>query len=290
MTMLVSVCMPTRNRVRLLDKAIDSVLSQTYSNIELIVVNDASSDGTEDYLQSRSQNEPRLTYYSNAVPRGASASRNIAISRSKGEFVTGLDDDDQFLADRVGAFVDYWKLLTSSGVKPSCIYAQSVLLRNGVQFCITQNKGFVSAEDLFEHNYIGIGMFAPRAHFIEAGLFDEQLPAWVDLEFNIRLLAKFGRAHLLDMATYLFDVTIRPDRVSSQEKKVRDAFEIVANKHSTGLPHKTRALFLQMFHYDYYRIKPTIPDCIRFLRLGGRPRELRSLLRTMIRPIKSWPE
>ena len=89
-----------------------SVFAQTYKDIELVVVNDASYDGTEEYLRSRAQGEPRLIHVSNSEPRGAGASRNIAILKSKGTFVTGLDDDDQFLPERIGAFIDYWKLLT----------------------------------------------------------------------------------------------------------------------------------------------------------------------------------
>ncbi len=270
--MLVSVYMPTRNRVTLLDKAIDSVLSQTYSNIELVVVNDASSDDTENYLRRRSQTEPRLRYFSNSIPRGASASRNIAISRSRGEFVTGLDDDDQFVAHRIGAFVEYWNLLTSKGVQPACLYAQDICLSNGVRYQVTQKRSSVSFDELFEQNYIGSQIFAPKAHFIDAGLFDEQLPAWQDLECFMKVLAKFGRAHLLDMATYLYDDTPRSDRISSQERKIRDAYEILASKH----PLKSKELFLQIFQYG--NIKPTVGDCIKLLRWGRWPRGFRHII------------
>jgi len=110
----------------MLRKAVESVLSQTHAAVELIVVNDASTDGTEDYLRAKAARDNRLTYFSNSTPKGAPASRNIAIRASTGIFVTGLDDDDEFLPCRIAAFLGYWKLLTVAGLNPACLYAQDI--------------------------------------------------------------------------------------------------------------------------------------------------------------------
>src|ERR1700733_12057469 len=101
--MLVTIYLPTRNRVDLLAKAVDSVLRQTHNEIELIVVNDASTDATADFLCQRSLVDSRLIHFNNAVARGAPASRNLAIDKAKGALVTGLGDDDKFLPARLGA-------------------------------------------------------------------------------------------------------------------------------------------------------------------------------------------
>jgi glycosyltransferase involved in cell wall biosynthesis len=278
---LVSVYIPTRNRVGLLEKAVKSVLSQTYENIELIVVNDASTDDTERFLLRVAKLDPRLTYVSNSRPRGAPASRNIAIQKSGGVFVTGLDDDDEFLPERIGAFVDYWALLIRCGVRPACLYAQDIWVQNGLRHHTTRKKSSVTAEQLLDYNYIGNQIFAPKAHFIGAGLFDENLPAWQDLDLLIRLLQCFGQAHLLDMATYLFDATPRPDRISSQEKKIRKAFELVAEKHSQGSALLRKTLFLQMFQ-DGYDISPGAADWLRFLRFGQHPKGLLRMARATL--------
>jgi glycosyltransferase involved in cell wall biosynthesis len=285
--MLVSVYMPTRNRVNLLGKAIDSVFAQTCEAIELIVVNDASSDGTAEYLRKRAQDEPRLVHLTNTEPRGAPASRNIAIRKSKGAFVTGLDDDDEFLPERVTAFVEYWNLLTSKGVQPSCLYAQDIWLSNGAVCHVSQKRGSVNADDLFRGNDIGNQIFAPRAHFIDAGLFDEQLPVWQDFELFIRIAQQFGTAHLLDMATYLGDVTVRPDRISLQEQRIRAAFEIVSKKHSLGVAWKEKALFLRLIG-DGSRVSPTPSDWIRVLRWGLWPKGVFRLLRATLAGNKKY--
>jgi glycosyltransferase involved in cell wall biosynthesis len=279
--MLISVYMPTRNRVGLLQNAVESVLGQTHRNLEFIVVDDASTDGTEAYLQATAKRDPRFIYIKNATALGAPASRNIAIRKSSGVFVTGLDDDDQFHPHRLETFLDYWNLLSAAGIRPACLYAQDIWLKNGAQFRTTRKQSSVSVRELFEYNYIGNQIFAPRAHFIEAGLFDEGLPAWQDMELFMRVLQTFGSAHLLDMPTYLFDATERPDRISLQEKKIRHAFAMVAEKHASYDPARRRTLFLQMFQ-EGYTIAPKATDWAWFLRSGHFPKGFLRMMRATL--------
>jgi len=150
-----------------------------------------------------------------------------------------------------------------------------------VQQRATHKQSGATAEQLLHYNYIGNQVFAPRDHFIDAGLFDEQLPAWQDLEFFIRLLQQFGQAHLLDMPTYLFDATPRPDRISSQEKKIRRACEMVAERHAGANPLRRKSLFLQIFQ-DGYNIRPGAADWLRFLRWGQYPKGLLALTRATL--------
>jgi glycosyltransferase involved in cell wall biosynthesis len=276
--MLVSIYLPTRNRVELLSRAVDSVLGQTYEAIELIVVDDASTDGTQDYLRRKVRDDARLRYITNPKQIGAAASRNIAISNSKGFFVTGLDDDDEFLPERISAFVDYWKLLTLRGVNPSCLYSQTQHRRNGVIEFVTRRCGCITLDDLFENNWIGNQIFAPRSHYTDVGLFDEELPAWQDFDLFVRILSRFGRAHLLDMPTYLFDHSPRSDRISTRLATVRAGMEIVMKKHTKESPRKSQLIFLQLFG-ERYGIWPNMSDWIRFCRWGFWPGGIYRLLR-----------
>jgi glycosyltransferase involved in cell wall biosynthesis len=279
--LLVSIYLPTHNRVGCLTRAVDSVLSQTYGAIELIVIDDASSDGTAKFLRERARADRRLRVISNANSRGAPASRNIAIASSKGAFVTGLDDDDEFLPHRIESFVDRWTWLTARGIKVSCLYAQEIWTRHGTPCLITRKKPVVTASEMFEENYVGNQIFAPRGHFIKAGLFDEKLPAWQDLEFFMRVLKEFGPAYLVDRPTYLYDATPRGDRISEQPGKVRKAFELVAAKHARDNAAQARALFLLVFQGGY-QIPPGLADWARFLSWGGRPKGIVRLLRATI--------
>jgi glycosyltransferase involved in cell wall biosynthesis len=262
-------------------RAVDSVLAQSYENLELIVIDDASTDGTAEFLLQRAHADHRLSVVSNAAPRGAPASRNLGIIQSRGEFVTGLDDDDEFLRDRIEAFVEGWNRLAAGGIKASCVYAQEVWTKNDAPYRTTRKKSVVTAPDLFEENYIGNQIFAPRDHLVGAGLFDEKLPAWQDLEFFMRVLQVYGPAYLVDRVTYSYDATPRGDRISEQPNRVRMAFELVAQKHGGSDAAQLRALFLQMFRSGY-RIPPRLADWIRFLSWGGQPRGAALLLRATV--------
>jgi glycosyltransferase involved in cell wall biosynthesis len=279
--MLVSVYIPTRNRRTLVERAVKSVLEQDHPDIEVIVVDDASSDDTQAFLAAASAADPRLSFFANDRPRGAPAARNRAITAAKGAFVTGLDDDDYFEPTRLRRFVTAWAQCESEGRQPACLYAQSVSMRGGKPIWVSQRPSSVVHTDLFQQNVIGNQVFAPREHFIGAGLFDEQLPAWQDLDLFIRMLQKYGTAYLVPAPTYYFDDGDRDDRISSKGGRVRVAKGLIAAKHRGLDPHLLLSLHMQMFN-GFYDIPPTMQD-IRFL-LANKPtfRHLRRMVRRVL--------
>jgi len=102
---LVSVIIPTYNRAQWLVEAIHSVLEQTYLNIELIVVNDGSPDNTDEVIQPY---KDRLIYIKQENS-GCGAAVNTGVKHAKGEYITRLDDDDQFLPDKVAMQVEAFR-------------------------------------------------------------------------------------------------------------------------------------------------------------------------------------
>jgi glycosyltransferase involved in cell wall biosynthesis len=266
--MRVSVYVPTKNRLDLLRLAVNSVLGQTYPDVELIIVDDASTDGTWPYLLSLPGLYPNVKVFRNESSRGACVARNIAIRASTGDFVTGLDDDDEFLPDHLNSLISYWKVLTHGGGQaPACLYTQCVY-RNGSSLRESRKMSNASAEDLIDVNAIGNQIFAPREHFLGAGLFDEGMPAWQDFEFFYRILRIYGKARLLDRATYVFDVTPRPDRISSGQKgKIMKAARLMIQKHANGNDRVAQRLLLQVYG-DYYGFAVGWRDVWGFARLG----------------------
>ena len=95
----VSVYLPTRNRAHLLREAVESVLAQTFSGFELLIVDDGSDDARA--LESLSCMDPRIRMFRHEQPRGAPAARNYAIREARGRFLTGIDDDDLLLPTRL---------------------------------------------------------------------------------------------------------------------------------------------------------------------------------------------
>lgn len=280
----VSVYIPTRNRSYLLQRALASVVRQTYRPLEVIVVDDGSTDDTPQVLATMGQSNSGLVVIRNEVSCGAAAARNKAIEAAHGEFVTGLDDDDEFLPDRIRCFVEDWQAREQRGEKFCGLYAQDIS-RAGNREAITRKPAQVCWEDLFRMNLINNQVFTRRSHLQTIGMFDSILPMWQDLECWIRLTATFGPARLTDAVSYVFHLDAATHRISSGGKdRLRQAYEHVARKHAVAIgPSQRRDLFLQMYA-DHYPTEVRWEDVCAFVTLfGPDPRGTARLTRLMLR-------
>lgn len=95
---MVSVILPTYNRIELLKESVDSVLKQTYHNLELIVIDDGSSDETKSYIENHLDKRIRLISQENM---GRSSARNVGLLKSKGRLITFIDSDDLYLPNKI---------------------------------------------------------------------------------------------------------------------------------------------------------------------------------------------
>jgi glycosyltransferase involved in cell wall biosynthesis len=273
--MLVSIYMPTKNRAALLRRAVESVLTQSYATIELVVVDDGSTDGTPGYLDTVRTADSRIRVIRNETSLGAPLSRNLAIRDARGEFITGLDDDDYFHTQRIATFVGEWQLHEQIGERFSCLFSQEVTERGGERF-VSARPGSVCWEDLFFANVIGNQIFTRREILIEAGLFDPEMPAWQDLDLFIRVLKNSGPAKLVDAKLYHMNLDPRPDRISvGSNARILRAYRMLAAKWQDCPKLMRQALYLQTFRH--YGIKPGPLDLLRFARLGLHLRTLRTL-------------
>lgn len=101
---VVSVVIPTYNRADLLERAIQSVLGQTFENFEVVVVDDASEDDTKDVVEDI--DDPRIEYIRHRTNRNGAVARNTGIDASTGEFVAFLDDDDEWYPSKLEKQLD----------------------------------------------------------------------------------------------------------------------------------------------------------------------------------------
>lgn len=101
---IVSVIMPTYNRANLLPKAIDSVLSQTYPEIELVIVNDGSTDNTEEALEPYRDK----IIYIKKTNGGCGDAKNAGLKAANGKYITHLDDDDLMMPERIERLVQFF--------------------------------------------------------------------------------------------------------------------------------------------------------------------------------------
>ena len=97
----VSVIMPVYNAQRFLKEAIDSVLSQSFSDFELIVVDDCSTDGSYEILLGYRENDGRVRVYKNEENRGVSYTRNFGVSKAENDYIAFIDSDDMWEKDKL---------------------------------------------------------------------------------------------------------------------------------------------------------------------------------------------
>jgi glycosyltransferase involved in cell wall biosynthesis len=207
-TTKVSVIIPTYNYAQFLGETIQSVLDQSYTNFELIVVDDGSTDNTREVVGSLKDSRIRYIYQKNS---GASSARNTGIKASAAEYVTFLDSDDIWLPENLELKV---KLLDS---RPdiSLVCSNALVFNNGTGAIIgrlwhDQNGAHanfdavkVAREPLKEFLYHGFFVIIEatmirREVFSKIGCFDESLPTYEDWDLIIRILQHFS-IEIIDM-------------------------------------------------------------------------------------------
>ena len=105
---LVSIIMPSYNTGRFIKDTIESVLAQSYTNWELIIVDDCSTDDT-DQIVEQYLTDDRITYIKNETNSGAALSRNRALREAKGKWIAFLDSDDLWEADKLQKQIKFMK-------------------------------------------------------------------------------------------------------------------------------------------------------------------------------------
>lgn len=189
---LVSVIIPTYKRPNMLGRAIDSVLGQSYTNIEVIVVDDNSDSDkyrleTSQYMEKYA-NDYRVKYLKHKTNQNGSAARNTGIQNSVGEYIAFLDDDDYFLKDRIKEAVI---ILRSSDADCGGICCNYVKKYKNKIYKVSQNVGcFSSCYELLSAQIdyaAGSTLIIKREILNKVGLFDISFKRHQDWEFMIRL-------------------------------------------------------------------------------------------------------
>ena len=181
--MLVSVIIPTFNRWPMLGEAVDSVLAQTVSGYELIVVDDGSTDGTARRLQDYGE---RLTVLTPSR-RGVAAARNLGVSRSAGRYLAFLDSDDLWQPRKLQRQIDFME----QNPDVEICQTEEIWIRNGVRVN-PRRKHRKPSGDIFRPS-LALCLVSPsavmmrRELFEHVGGFDESLPVCEDYDLWLRI-------------------------------------------------------------------------------------------------------
>ncbi|UCN01111.1 glycosyltransferase [Sulfurimonas sp. SWIR-19] len=181
----ISVIIPTYNRYKLLKRAIKSVLDQTYTAKEIIVIDDGSTDATCNIQKDF----PNIIYIYQKN-RGVSAARNRGIEIAKSEWIAFLDSDDEFYPQKLQKQVDFHK------ANPDILmsYTQEQWVRNGVTVKIPKKYRKIGKDAFLENlSYCNIAPSSVMLHkslLERVGLFDEHLEVCEDYDLWLRITCK----------------------------------------------------------------------------------------------------
>lgn len=219
--MSVSVLIPTRNRPELLENAVASVLAQSFTDLELIIVNDGSGP-LHDFTDTRIRTL-------NSGEAGAVPARNLAAGTAKGDVIAWLDDDDKwsdldFLKDAIAAVEGGADFVHGDG--------RFVFADGSPPQSYSRNA---DAASLARDNTILVSAIAYRTHLhARLGHFDETLPFYWDWDWYLRVARSGAKLH--HVARPVADILIHPQNMSgdANARQRQENLDHLAEKH--GLP------------------------------------------------------
>lgn len=191
---LVSVIIPTYSRTKYLARAIDSVLNQTYANVEVIVVDDNEPNSIDrknnEEIMKRYLKNRNVKYLKHEKNMNGATARNTGIRNSKGYYITFLDDDDFYLKERISKCVNVLQKSKSEGVYTGTITIKGNRIINVLN---TIGSGNFIELVLSQKSFIGTGsnLFFTRKAIDNIGFFDESFIRHQDLEYLVRYFEKY---------------------------------------------------------------------------------------------------
>lgn len=188
-TPLVSIIMPTYNREKYLPFAIDSVITQTFNNFEMIIVDDGSSDNTKQLIEQY-KNDKRIRYFYQEN-QGQSVARNVGLKQANGKYICFLDSDDLFMPEKLAKQVAFLENNPEIAITHS---DEELIDENGHVFSTYNMERYsgILYEKLLIDNCISITTAMVRREcFEELGMFDETVKVADDYELWLRFSTKY---------------------------------------------------------------------------------------------------
>lgn len=239
----VSVIIPTHNRPEMVKNAINSVLIQTYQDFEVIIV-DVGLEKRADIIAG-GFNDPRISYIRSEKELNGSAARNIGIKQAKGRFIAFLDDDDEWVPEKLAIQMkEFENTLPDVGFSFSAV-------KN-----IRDNGSFVTqvpeeANDYFElalgwfSGFLTVTLIIKKDVFDDVGLFDESFPSHQESDLMIRISKKYKGLGINRPLT-IVNMKGGYERVGGDFARKIQGHEMIIKKHFEEFKKRPKIL---AFHY-----------------------------------------
>lgn len=244
---LVSIIIPTYNRAYIIEETLNSVLAQTYENWECIIVDDGSTDNTDELIQDYMDKDSRFIYYRRPDSHlsGSSAMRNYGFKKSKGKYINWLDSDDLMVSDKLEKQL---KVLKAS--KKCVVCFSKALVFNKKETYAKKSKEFGELDLFKDHvtRQVDIGTIQPlwRHSFLEGyGLYDENIVVGEDYEFYVRIFEVVGSDYCFvsevmvyvrnDSAGRLTELKYDKNEVERNLRAYHKVYQYLSKKNDEGL-------------------------------------------------------
>jgi glycosyltransferase involved in cell wall biosynthesis len=233
---LVSVIMPVYNREDTIKYAVDSVLEQSYKNIELIIIDDGSEEGSREILENIK--DSRITILHNNIRKGVSNARNLGLKTAKGKYIAYLDSDNQWDSRYVAAMVGAFIKLPDAEV----LYSGQLLFKGQQKYPFAVRYGSFNRSLLNNRNYIDINSLCHTYDLYKRlGGFDESLVRLVDYDLIMRMAEKAQMYSVpVLLSHYYYDSA--PNTITNIPGYVH-YLEIVRDKRQKRIKDKQKSIF-----------------------------------------------
>ena len=270
----ISVIVPTFNRACIITKTIESVINQTYQDIEIIVVDDCSTDNTEEIIKELQKHDKRIRYIRHKENKGAGTARNTGIEEAKGIYIALQDSDDEWLPEKLEKQMQVFETVSADvGV----VYSGAWRIKNNEKtyipfYRIKQKQGDIHKELLRENFIITPSLLIKRMCFAKVGFFEESLSYFEDWEFLIRV-AKYFNFRYVD------------------EPLLISYYTSGGVNETTFLNRAKTRMFILQKHFDDIRLDKKILANYQYLigNFWGHCNKLNCAKEFMLKAIKSYP-
>ena len=222
---MVSIIIPTYNREKTILRAINSVLEQTYNDIEVIIVDDGSKDNTREIIESLNCSKIRYIYQENG---GASKARNTGIRAAEGEYISFQDSDDYWYPDKLEKQLAKLKEQKADVVfckLRRCNYAEGSVWPK-------MDSGVVDYENLLRYPSVSTQTLFGKTFVFKENLFDETLPALEDYAFSIVVAEKYKMYLMEDVLVVLY---LQDDSLTSDIRKYIDGNKAIMRNYEESI-------------------------------------------------------
>lgn len=231
---MISIVIPTFNRATLIGKTLDSVLSQTYSEWECLVVDDFSTDNTKEIVENYCTKDSRFVYLLNESNKGANGARNTGIIHAKGEYISFLDSDDEWLPEMLEKQIKQYLKSDTIGAVYSNL-SHKTLDGNETEFGIPLGiHGNIYKETLTQGYLAPTSVLSAKRNLLKkVGLFDLTLPASQDDDICFKLAKKCEIAYIPEVMAYMHNNS--NNRISDNSQNVAMGWWMLWNKYESDV-------------------------------------------------------